>query len=98
MDVNELLKFVATGCSALGVAYWLFVMPERKRRDAVEERLRTLETDMVGVHKDLAQGSDTMRTLKQDVKCLDGKMDRALLELHALKTLMQERGGLPPEA
>ena len=68
MDLNELLRIVAASGAVLGVVYWMWVLPERKRKDAVESRLRSLETWQAVAQRDLAAGDKKFDDMMQDIK------------------------------
>ena len=87
MDLNEILRLLGALMGVLGVVYWMWVAPERKRRekvgdalDAVRERLAELEKDMAIAQRDLKAGDkkfDEMVATLDDVRKTVHRLEKA---------------------
>ena len=68
MDLNEAIRLLSALVGVLGVVYWLWVAPERKRREAVQERLSAIERWQAVADRDLKAGDKKFDEMAEDLK------------------------------
>ena len=76
MDLNEVAKLASIAAGVLGTVYWAWVLPERKRRDDVQNRLIELEKWQAVAKRDLAAGDKKFDEMAADIKDIKATIHR----------------------